>query len=289
MMRSQADAVRQFMNLRPRTAASDEPANVIVVAAGKGGVGTSTVSLLLGIGVAAQGVETLVVDAGDPPGSLIMLLNATEPAAFAAGRETSTEPDAFAAARGTPSESGALQSDAALRRVAPGLTLAVPAAELAGQSEAERRIRYRRLAATYGEYGCVIVDAGARFHAITMALATASRLLLVCTADRVAVTATFALLKHARSLDAAAHAGVIVNRSNREQADRAIGALRAGSERFLRAALATAVAVPEDAQLAACLNEGSLLADASATAASTALQPLVLQVATNSTPAFLPL
>jgi len=252
-MASQADAVRQFMTRRPR-APRDSAGGVIVVAAGKGGVGTSTISLLLGIAAAGRGIETLVVDAAAGTGTLNVIVD-------------------------QPNLDG---RNAELLSIADHLTLAVPGTPV-DESEMERRIRYRRLASSYGDYGCVIVDAGSRSASIAAALTDARQLLLVATPDRVCVTATYALYKQARGLSGVP-ASTILNRCTPDQAARAMDALRAGAERFLGGTLENAATVPDDARLADCMNDGTLLANAPHTHAFAALQPVALLGASRAAP-----
>lgn len=252
-MASQVEAVRQFLALRPR-ARMDFSSGAIVVAGGKGGVGTSTISLLLGIAAASRGAETLVVDAAAGAGTLGALAN-------------------------LPPLSG---RDAESVTIAKRLTLAMPAS--VDDSETERRIRYRRVASRFHEYDCVIVDAGSRISSVTMTLVDARELLLVCTSDRICVTATYALYKHARDVVGGIAASVIANRSTPEQSKRAITALRAGSERFLGSTLEIATTVPDDARLAECLNNGALLECAPDTHAFAALQPVAEHAVSQAAP-----
>jgi MinD-like ATPase involved in chromosome partitioning or flagellar assembly len=224
-MSEQLDTLRAFVAARPGAQSARQWSNVLIVASGKGGTGTSTVAVLLAAAAARRGSATLLVDAGAAASSLVQLLGIEQ-----------------APADGTLVDVG-------------GITLAAARGADAA-SAAERTVRYRRLASTYASYGTVIVDAGATMDAVMLTAATAGRLIAVTAADRVSVTAAYALLKAVAQRFATLPLGVLGNRCD-EQAGIAVWErIAAGTDRFLGHAVGFAGAIPEEFSLLSSAESG---------------------------------
>src|SRR5690606_3335637 len=115
--------------------------------------------------------------------------------------------------------------------LAHDLTLAVlPVGRAVPPSDIERRVLYRRGVALFDAYDAVVVDAGARMEMIAGALANAGLLLVVATPDRVALAASFAVLKVAATRAPALATAVLVNRADEHTGLAAYRAVRGGAE-----------------------------------------------------------
>ena len=69
-MTTPLDSLRAFVARNGGSAAYEGASGVILVSAGKGGVGTSTVASLLAVAAAARGMRTLLVDGDAMLGSV---------------------------------------------------------------------------------------------------------------------------------------------------------------------------------------------------------------------------
>jgi MinD-like ATPase involved in chromosome partitioning or flagellar assembly len=215
---AQLDALRAYVAARPAMQPSRLWQNVLVVASGKGGTGTSTVAALLAAAAARRGKDTLLVDAGAAASSLVQLLGIERPP----------------------------QDGTVLRLGAIGLA---SARSVDAGSVADRGVRYRRLTAAYASYGAVIVDAGAAMDAVLLAASAAGRLIAVTAPDRIAVTATYALLKTVGQRFGSVQLGVLGNRCDEVAGLGAWERVAAGTDRFLGHAVGFAGVIPDDAAL----------------------------------------
>lgn len=234
-MTSQLEALRAFVGERPPHAWRRVP-HVAVVAGGKGGVGTSTVSALVAAGAARAGHDTLLVDASGAHPALAALLC-------------------------VPAEDTHL--------AAPRLTLTTLAAGDASPSA--RRAALRRLSASYGEHELVIVDAGASADGIAGAVAAgAGRLVTIATDDRLAITAAYALIKYTLGRFEDLPAALLVNRATPAVASAAFNHVAGAVEQFLGAVITPAGSIPEDATIRGVVEAGGTLATAGGAAAQAA-------------------
>ena len=230
---TELETLRRHFADRPGDVAARHT-NVIVVAAGKGGVGTSTVAALLAAAYARAGQDTLLVAADGSAGGLTALLGVAVDA-------SATEP--------------------ALAPIGPQLALALATS---GRSEAageiERRALFRRVSSLFAAHDTVIIDAGARFETITSTLASAAtELLVVAAPDRVTLAASYALLKVAAARAPHVRATVLINRAGDAESVAAYRSLRTGAERFLDRVPAYGGAIADEAALRYAVDERRLL------------------------------
>jgi flagellar biosynthesis protein FlhG len=223
-------AIRELAGARPGTAVRGLE-HALVVAAGKGGVGVSTVSALLAHGAAAAGRRALLVDAAPAGGSLRTML-------------------------GLEDEAQSGQQDFQVRDIAPRIGFAaIRPARWNGPGE--RQALLRRLTARYGSYDFVIIDAGATWESILSVLtAGAGRLLAVSASDRLSVVATYALIKLAHERFPELPLSVLLNRTDPAAGAVAFSRIAAGVETFLHRPVNPAGSLPDDATLRAATEAG---------------------------------
>jgi len=247
-MSTQLNAVRQFMVARGRTAARPDPTPpVIVVGAGKGGVGTSTVATLLASAMSEER-NVLLVETGNQLGVVHHML----------GVEPTHTLDDLRAGRAEPEQ--------LLVTVAERLTLlsahVPPTAELL--SPAERKLLFRRATTLYERFELIVVDAGSTVDSIVTSCANGGRFLAVTAPDRIAIVSTYALIKllHLRCPDVALE--VLANRCEDDVAGRTIDSLTEACERFLGRPVDFAGAVPDDPNFTSALSAGISAVEAAA-------------------------
>lgn len=252
-MSTQLDSLRRFVTERAAAVghnATGQDAGApraIVVASGKGGVGTSTVAALLALTVAAEGRRVLLVDAADHVGSQHLLFG-VEPR------------HALGALRG-----GEVTAEELLVPLGGELAL-VPAVDGDGRvTPTERRALMRRVAALYGEYALVVIDGGARMDGVLGACANGfERLLAITTADRVAIAATYALIKVVSERHPGVPVELLPNACDESVVMPIYEQIRIAAEQFVGRTIALCGAVPEDASLRAGVGGGLPIQDAAA-------------------------
>lgn len=275
-MSRSADSLRAFV---ARGGGPDfEPTpGVVVVGSGKGGVGTSSVAVLLAQEFNRQGQHVLLVDGDEHVGSLHLLLGMAD-----AG-------PGLGALR-----SGGRQPADLLREVRAGLHL-LPGGSVGAAGDgstlatAERRALFRRIAGLYEHYDAVVVDGGARLESVTAALAAgAERLLAVTGTNRVSLAATYALLKVALVRFRGLPTGVVVNRASGNPGAAAHRIVEGAGERFLQRPIPLAGAIPDDGLLAAAFESeaglAGLQADAPSRQAAGRTVSQILQEQASGTP-----
>jgi flagellar biosynthesis protein FlhG len=236
------------MIARGRAATRPDPTPpVIVVGAGKGGVGTSTVATLLASAMSEQ-QNVLLVETGHQLGVMHHLL----------GVDPTRTLDDLRAGRAEPEE--------LLVPVANRLTMlsahSPPTAELL--TSAERKLLFRRTTSLYERFDLVVIDAGATVDSIVTACADAGRFLAVTAPDRIAIISTYALIKllHLRCPHVALE--VVTNRCEDEAAVRTVDSLTEACERFLGRPVSFAGAVPDDPNFTNALAAGMSAVEAAA-------------------------
>lgn len=214
---------------------------VLLLASGRSGQGTSTTAALLGAVAAADGQRVLLVDAAGGERALATLLGV--PAGSAVDRHR---------------EGSALLEELLLPVSETLSLLTVGAGDATGDlaSVGERRAFFRWLAPLYGRFDLVIIDGGSRLDPILETAGSSARAILVTGTDRVALAATYALLK---TLDAR-HPGVdlhlLLNASASPAALAAYREVETAAQLFLRRTVNYAGALPDDEALRASAQAG---------------------------------
>ena len=247
-MSSQLGAVRQFMLERGRNAPRPAPASpIIVVGAGKGGVGTSTVAALLASAM-SENRNVLLVETGHQLGTMHHML----------GVDPTHTLDDLRAGRAEP--------DQLLVPVAERLTLlsahSPPTADVL--TGAERKLLFRRATTLYERYELVVVDAGSTVDSIITACAEGGRFLAVTAPDRIAVISTYALIKLLHTRCPTVTLEVVANQCEDDVAHRTIDSLTEACEKFLGRPVDFAGAVPDDPNFTHALAAGLSAVDAAA-------------------------
>lgn len=235
---TQLDTARQAAEPASRSHAAIGSPRVVAIASGKGGVGTSTATALLGAAVAATGRRVLLVDAVGHLGTLHQVL-AVAPVHPLGALRQGLEPQALVTA------------------VSPTLSLLAAAPDESPLNDADRRVLTQRLLSLYGSYDLVVADAGANAAAILQACRDgASRLFAVCGTDRVGLAATFALIKLVGQHFPDVRVDLLPNRVTAEVAESLHGHLNAAAVRFLSRTIHLAGAIPEDDDFGNALTAG---------------------------------
>lgn len=200
-MLDQAERLRSLMradrgNLLPAASSAVRPHRV-VVAGGKGGVGTTTIAVNLAVALARDGHRTVLVDGN---------LGTADAAGLCGTREAYHIADVLAGRRGIHE---ALQLGPAGVQVLPGawatghITDCAPAAH-------ERLLRELARLGPHAEQ--VVVDAGNGSHsAVRSFCQAADRVLLVTSPDDASVMNTYAAIKFLRAIDAQPAIHLFVN------------------------------------------------------------------------------
>lgn len=233
-MSGQIQSLRRFLDQRPDGGAERAGERVLVVAGGKGGVGTSTFASLLSVGLARRGERVLLVDGSQ--GWLHMLFGLPDARGLAAVR----------AGQATPAD--------LVVQVRDGLDL-LPAglgdeALLLDAGPMERRSLARKLGALYPRYDVVVIDAGCRLASVLEACELgAERLIAVTSGERLSVASTYALLKGVHSRHPQLRRQVLVNREAPERATPVIRCMEEATARFGIGPLEHLGTIPPDARL----------------------------------------
>ncbi len=220
---------------------------VVVIGAGKGGVGTSTVASLLALAASQEGRKVLLVDGDEGVGSLHFHFGLQDPG------------PGLGLLRG-----GEVTAEDLLRPVYDGLWL-LPGGGGAMESSlslalGERRALFRRVAELYSRYDLVVVDGGSHLASVLAAcFVGAERLLTLTSPDRVAMAATYALLKVGRDRFPQLPLEVLVNWGERVTAEEVFRMMALAGERFLGLRVAFAGAIPRDPALEIMYREGKPL------------------------------
>lgn len=232
-MSHQLQGFRSFVARRGGGAWRPTASPIVVVGSGKGGVGTSTVTLLAGIAAADAGLRTLVIDTDEQTGTIHRLAAASAPHAL----------DALV--------SGAITVTKAIVPVTDRLGIIPGGAPEAHPprafTTADRRALLTRCAPVFSQHDLVLIDAGATLDRLLAAVARpVARVVLVASDDPVALAGTHAVLK---ALDATVRGipvACVFNRMDERRASGAFAHLRAAARRFLHRGAAYGGAIGED-------------------------------------------
>lgn len=215
---------------------------VVLLASGKSAQGTSTVAALLAILSASEGTRVLLVDAGTGAATLPFLLGLQPEQLPAAGHDGSALLEERVVSIGD-----------SLSLLSVGSVAAGPEQKTAG----ERRALLRWLPPLYARFDLVVIDGGSRLDSIVALTDSApAKVIAVTTCDRVAVPATYALVKALESRLPALPVEVLVNGAGADAAAGVFRELDAATQLFLQRRIGFAGAVPEDSGLRAATSAG---------------------------------
>lgn len=220
----------------------------LLVASGKGGVGTSVIASLAALSAAARGDKVLLIDANEGSGTLHHLFGVRPTASLWMLIDERTQP------------SDVLMSiDEKLTLVCGGTT----GAAVAPTTETERRNALGRLAHVYRDYDTIIFDGGSRLDTISaIGELTDPTLLLVTSADRLALAANYALVKSVIGKRSDAPIAVVANRHSESLAGEACDFLIGACSHFLGRTIDVAGVIPDDPCLQAAVGAGMTVRDA---------------------------
>jgi flagellar biosynthesis protein FlhG len=225
---------------RPAGAQPEHP-EVLVLAGGSAGQGTSTLSALLAILSAAEGARVLLVDAAPSRSMLKMLAVQPEPGQPEPDREATLDERLLAVTESLSLltlQSGAGGGEAAL----PGIA----------------RAWLRWPATLYPRFERVVIDAGSRLETIAgLCGATPARVIAVTTPDPVAVTDTYALAKALCGRVPHVPVEVLLNCASAFSGFRVFQELQTAMRLFLDHPIPYAGAVPEDQALRESARAGT--------------------------------
>jgi flagellar biosynthesis protein FlhG len=245
---SQADGLRRFVTERGTGDGwTPSDARVVLVGAGKGGVGTSTVAALLALSFAEQGRRTLLIDGDDQAGTLHHWFGIAPRIGIGALRTSGVD----------PRESLVQASE--MLHLLPGGGVADGAVPLLSTSD--RRVIWRRVASLYSDHDFVVIDGGSRLDTL-MAASTAGirRLAAVSAADTVSLAATYALLKAVDAKIPGLPVDLVVTGQDEIRARALYDHVQLASQRWLRRGLNYGGTIPEDVQLRDRLAAGGTFA-----------------------------
>jgi flagellar biosynthesis protein FlhG len=220
----------------------------LLVASGKGGVGTSVIASLAALSAAERGDKVLLIDANEGGGTLHHLFGVRPTASLWMLTDERTQP------------ADVLMSiDERLTLVAGGTT----GTAVAPATENERRGALARLAHVYDGFDTIIIDGGSRLDTIgAVSELTDPTLLLVTSADRLALAANYALVKSVSAKRSDASIAIVANRHSESLAGEACDFLIGACSHFLGRTIDVAGVIPDDPCLQAAVGAGMTVRDA---------------------------
>jgi flagellar biosynthesis protein FlhG len=220
----------------------------LLVASGKGGVGTSVMAALIALTAAESGRRVLLVDASEAGGTMHHLF----------GVRPAQSLWMLSHPRITPSDA-LIAVDETLMLLAGGTS----GAAIAPTSDDDRRAALSRLAGVYADFDLVLFDGGSRLDTLSAICDVANpTLLLVTSADRLALAANYALVKSVRARRPSTSISVVANRHGEALAAEACEFLVSACAHFLGRSITVAGAIPDDPCLQAAVGAGMTVRDA---------------------------
>lgn len=221
---------------------------MLLIASGKGGVGTSMIAALAALAAAARGQHVLLVDASESGGGLHHLFAVRPTTGMWSLTDTRT-----------PVDDALMQINDRLTLIAGGTNAGGPTPA----TDVDRRTALARLARIYSRYQLVIFDGGSRLDSVTAITELVDpSLLLVTSADRLALAANYALVKTVSTRRRDASVTVISNRHGEAVAADACEFLVGACSHFLGRTIDVAGSVPDDPCLQAAVGAGMTVHDA---------------------------
>jgi flagellar biosynthesis protein FlhG len=220
----------------------------LLVASGKGGVGTSVVAALAALTAAERGENVLLVDATEASGSQHLLFGLRPSRGLWTLTGADSHPDDVL-----------IPLDAGMTIVAGGTA---GFAELP-TTDHERRAALSRLSHVFPNYSLVIFDGGSRLDSVAAISDLADpALLLVTSADRLSLAANYALVKSAAARGSEAPISVVANRHGEKVAQEACEFLVGACDHFLNRSINVVGPIPDDPCLQAAVGAGMTVRDA---------------------------
>lgn len=236
----------------------------IVVGSGKGGVGKSVLSVMLGSAFARTGRQVLLLDGVQNLGNLHVLL----------GLRPAVHLDALL--------SGEVHAAELVTPVSENLWL-VPgnagAASVYALSTMDRARLHVHLSTLYDHFDIVIVDAGPGIDGVVrVSTIRASGLVIVMVAEPSALSDACALIRIIQLQVPSLPIGVITNRTlSDDEGEAAFAGLRQASHCYRRGDLEYLGAVPEDAAMRDAIHRPERLLEAGAPIAAAAVRRIVAE------------
>jgi MinD-like ATPase involved in chromosome partitioning or flagellar assembly len=232
----------------PRTPNTPSRPTMLLIASGKGGVGTSMIAALAALAAAARGERVLLVDASESGGGLHHLFAVRPTTSIWSLTNTRT-----------PVDDAMIPINDRLTLIAGGANGGGPTPT----TDVDRRTAIARLARIYPRFQLVIFDGGSRLDSVTAITELVDpALLLVTSADRLALAANYALVKTVSARRPNALVSVLTNRHGDAVAADACEFLLGACAHFLGRTIDVAGAVPDDPCLLAAVGAGMTVHDA---------------------------
>jgi flagellar biosynthesis protein FlhG len=224
------------------------PSRPLLVASGKGGVGTSVTASLVALTAAERGERVLLVDATEGGGSIHQLFGLRPEQSLWQLVSTRVHQNEVI-----------IPVDDRIAVVAGGSSAgAEPPAD-----DQRRRNALTRIAELFGDYDLVVIDGGSRLDTLSaVADIVDARVLLVTSADRLALAANYAVIKSIGARTSDIDRFVLVNRHAESVAEEACKFLSDACVHFLSRTVTFVGALPDDACLQAAIGAGMSLQDA---------------------------
>ena len=233
---------------RPARGSASARPTMLLVASGKGGVGTSMIAALAALAAAARGERVLLVDASESGGGLHHLFAVRPTTGIWALTNTRT-----------PVDEALIAINDRLTLIAGGTSGGGPTPT----TDVDRRTALARLGRIYPRFQLVIFDGGSRLDSVTAITELVDpALLLVTSADRLALAANYALVKTVNARRPDAIVSVISNRHGEAVAADACEFLVGACSHFLGRTIDVAGSVPDDPCLLAAVGAGMTVHDA---------------------------
>jgi flagellar biosynthesis protein FlhG len=220
----------------------------VLIASGKGGVGTSSIAALAALSASERGERVLLVDASETAGSMHHLFGIRPTQSLWTLIDSRVRPEQVTTDVGDN------------LTIVPGGT---SAEAMMPTNDHQRRSALTRLAQLYSRFSLVIFDGGSRLDTITAISELADpALLLVTSADRLALAANYAVVKSVSTRRPSSIISVVTNRHGESVAAEACEYLVGACTHFLNRAIDVVGVIPDDPCLQAAVGAGMSVYDA---------------------------
>jgi MinD-like ATPase involved in chromosome partitioning or flagellar assembly len=220
----------------------------LLVASGKGGVGTSILATLIALSAAHGDQRVLLVDATESGGTLHHLFGARPARSlWMLARPNAELRDTLIAI------------DETLNLVAGGTA----AGSMTPKNDDERRAALATISQVFGAFDLVVIDGGSRLDTVSAIVDTLNpQILLATSADRLSLAANYALVKALRARRDDLEISIVANRNGVAVAEEACEFLIGACTHFLGRSIEIAGVVPDDPCLQAAIGAGMSVRDA---------------------------